>query len=523
MESTTVYILETSDIHGHIYPYAYGDLKNAPIGLGRIATYVKRMRKRCDHLLLIDNGDLFQGTPLFTYYIKNAFHKRNPYIEILNTLHYDGAVIGNHEFNYGMDVLDQCKKEAAFPYLAANIIDNRTKQPYFGTPYVTKTFTNGIKAVVLGVTTHYIPNWENPSHITNLEFLDAFETTKKWVSFLQQSENPDLMIVSYHGGFEHDVHTGKSTGENPQENQGYRMCHEIQGIDVLLTGHQHQMLATEVNGVSIVQPGMNGERVGTIKVDFHLDNGKRKIAKKKSSLISMDGMPVDKKIISIVEILEKDTQEWLNETIGTIDGNMHIEDPFLARQQEHPFIEFINKVQMDATGVDISCTALFNDKVNGLPTDVSIRDILSNYIYPNTLSVLELTGEDIRQALEKTASYFMITNDGKLGINPSFTTPKPQHYNYDMWEGIQYILDIRLPIGKRVTSLTYKGKPLQEKKRYPVVMNNYRAGGGGGYPMFKNKPILKEIQLDMTELITNYFLTHQTIQATCNHNWKVIL
>ncbi|MCA1065013.1 bifunctional UDP-sugar hydrolase/5'-nucleotidase [Rossellomorea sp. AcN35-11] len=519
---TSITVLETSDIHGHIFPGLYGSKETAAVGLGTIATYIKNVREQTGDVLVIDNGDLFQGTPLTYYYMKQARHLPNPFISVLNEIQYDAAVIGNHEFNYGLEPLHIAQKEAHFPLLCANILDKTTKKPFLGLPYIIKVMPNGVKVAVLGVTTHYIPNWENPSHIEGLEFKDALTSTDHWVSTIRKVEKPDVMIVSYHGGFEKDIQTGALTERQSGENQGYQICRDVKGIDVLLTGHQHRKLAGTIHGVSIVQPGMHGESIGKVSIELEQNHQGWTIMNKVPQVVSMTGIEADRDVLSIAHPIERETQSWLDEHIGTIKGNMLIEDSFQARLKEHPFIEFIQRVQMEAADASISTTALFSESQRGLSGKVTMRDIVSNYIYPNTLTVLEISGKDIRLALERSATYFTINPEGEMGVNPDFTIPKPQHYNYDMWEGIDYVLTISQPIGERVTSLLHNGFPVEEDKLYHVVMNHYRAGGGGEYTMFKNKPVIKQIQIDMTELIADYFLKHKTIHASCNHNWKVV-
>ena len=151
-----------------------------------------------------------------------------------------------------------------------------------------------------------------------------------------------------------------------------------------------------------------------------------------------------------------------------------------------------------------------------------MRDVVSNYIYPNTLKVIRITGQDMKDALERSASYFKQYEGGEIEVNPAFSTPKPQHYNYDMWEGIDYLIDISKPIGERIVKLEYKGQPVRFEQEYDVVMNNYRAGGGGDYFMYKNKPVIKDIPTDVSEFIANYILEKKRVKATVNHNWKVI-
>ncbi|MED4463577.1 bifunctional metallophosphatase/5'-nucleotidase [Metabacillus fastidiosus] len=520
MNTIKLSILQTSDIHGHILPKNYRSQEELHLGLGKLSSIIKKEREMNEHVLLIDNGDLIQGTPLTYHFSKKSNEKINPMIKVLNELKYDAAVIGNHEFNYGRHVLNEAVLQSTFPWLSANIISCESNEPLLGKPYMVKSF-EGVKIAVLGVTTHYIPNWEDPLNIKGLRFEDALETTKQWVDFIKEKEKPDVMIVSYHGGFERDIETGEPTEQLTGENQAYEICYKVPGIDVLLTGHQHRKISGQLNGVTIVQPSFNGQVIAKIDIILNKENG-IKISTKSASLLTMENVKTDQSIVELIRQYEEETIEWLNMPIGEVDGNMEIEDVFELRLKEHPLIEFINKVQMDIAGVSISNTALFHNESPGLPKYITMRDIVANYIYPNTLKVICVTGLDIKLALERSATYFDLDEHGAIVVNPRFSIPKPQHYNYDMWEGIEYILDISKPFGERVTKLMYNGKSLGLQLEYDVVMNNYRAGGGGDYDMYKGKQVVKEIQIDMTELLANYINEHKTIKAEVNHNWKVI-
>lgn len=513
-------ILETSDVHGSILAINYGNNEYSPLGLAKVSTFIKKERANGRHVLVLDNGDLIQGTPLTYHYVKKQSTEENPMIRVLNHINYDAAVVGNHEFNYGMNVLKQAVESSNFSWLCANILD-KEGSPFLGKPYIIKQY-DSVKVAVLGVTTHYIPNWEDPSHIKGLTFEEALKSTKKWVELIRERENPDLLIVSYHGGFERDPVTGELTENLTGENQGYEMCEKIAGIDILLTGHQHRTIATTINNVLVLQPGVNGQMVGKATVTLEKKDGKWEIADKKAELKSIEYMESDKEVVELIQDYETATQKWLDTPMGQIKGDMLVEDAHQIRLGDNALIEFINKVQMKVSGADISNTALFHNNSPGFPTSVTMRDIVSNYIYPNTLKVIQITGQDIKDALERSSSYFMIGESGELEVNPSFTTPKPQHYNYDMWEGIEYILDIRKPIGERVVKLAKEGREIDMSQEYEVVMNNYRAGGGGDYTMYRDKPIVKDIPMDMSELIANYILEEKVIEATVNRNWKVI-
>ncbi|KYD10345.1 2',3'-cyclic-nucleotide 2'-phosphodiesterase [Caldibacillus debilis] len=519
---TTLTVLETSDVHGHIFPVNYGTNAYAGLGMAKIATLVKEIRRKEKNVLLIDNGDNIQGTPLTYHYVKFMSGEMNPVVKVMNHLRYDAAVVGNHEFNYGMEVLERAVGQSDFPWLSANLLDKGTGEPYFGKPYIIKLFEGGLKVAVLGLTTHYIPNWEKPEHIRSLRFEDTVESAKRWVKKIRAEEKPDVLVLSYHGGFERDPDTGAPDEAETGENVAYRLCMEVEGIDCLLTGHQHRKIwGKTVNGVVVLQPGCNGQYLGKATIRLKKAEGRWTIIGKRSELLPLENVPEDREVIRLCEKYEEATQKWLDRPIGRIEGDMTIKDPFEARVKEHPFIELINRVQMEASGADISGTALFHDEVKGFRHEVTMRDIVSSYVYPNTLVVVKITGKDLKAALERSASYFCLNEKGELAINPAFSHPKPQHYNYDMWEGIEYVIDVSKPVGERVVRLTYKNQKVEDDQELLVVINNYRASGGGEYTMFKNREVVREIQTDMTELLANYFLEKKTVKAVCNHNWEV--
>jgi len=518
---TTIKILYTSDVHGHALPINYGTNEQAELGLAKYATLVKHTREKNDHVIVIDNGDLIQGTPFMTHYVKEHSEKTNPMISIMNRIGIDAGVIGNHEFNFGKAILQNAVKQSNYPTLSANSLDEKTGKPYFGPPYITKTLTNGIKVVIIGVTTHYIPNWETPEHIQGIKFADAFHTLQYWVQEIRLKEKCDLLIAAYHGGLERDIETGEVIENLTGENQGYEMAEKIDGIDVLLTGHQHRVLTGKISDCLIIQPGKNAETYGEVDVELQTNENGWVITNKQATVQTLEGIETDSIIVRDNKELEQSTQDWLDKPIGYVDGDMTIQDPLEARIKKHPFIEFIQNVQMDATGADISVTSLLSNDSTGFPSTVTVRDIVTNYKYPNSLVVLSLTGRDIKQALEKSAAYFVLDPRGSITVNPDYISPKPQHYNYDMWEGIDYTIRVSNPRGNKVENISYHGEVLDMDRNYHVVMNNYRASGGGDFDMFKNKPVVKEIKQDMVELISNYIQKQKTIKAAVTTNFAV--
>ncbi|MBY0123639.1 bifunctional metallophosphatase/5'-nucleotidase [Bacillus sp. S/N-304-OC-R1] len=506
-------VLVTSDVHGYIMPTDFSGDTDLPLGLGKMATVIEEERKR-NNILLIENGDFIQGSPL-TYY-EQSFKKgtNNSVIRLANAMEYDLAVFGNHEFNYGLPVLNKVVEESNHPWLAANI--KREDGSYFTRPYLIKEI-DGVTIAIVGVTTQFVPIWEEAERIEGLVFEDAFDAAQREVKWLHDNHQIDVMIIAYHGGFESDLSSGEVL-ENTRENVGYQICKEIDGVDVVVTGHQHRELAQHLFGKAIVQPGTKGVCLGKIELTIN-DSGK--LEKTEPSLIYMDDVPLNETISQLIAPIHSETEKWLDQSIGKIEGDMLIGSTFDARLNGHPYVEFINDIQNKVGDTSISCMAIFSDKCRGFNPEVTMRDIVTNYIYPNTLKVLEVKGKYIIEALEQSATYFKLEN-GKPVISEAFQIPKEQPYNYDLWSGIDYTLDLREPVGKRVVEVTHNGEPLQLDEKYAVVMNNYRATGAGNFDYFKDCPVIKDIQTDMTELIADYLMNHGTIQAKPMSNMKIL-
>ncbi|KPN95261.1 2', 3'-cyclic nucleotide 2'-phosphodiesterase [Lysinibacillus sp. ZYM-1] len=518
MSTKTIQILATSDIHGYIMPTTFRNDRNEALGLAKLATIIEEKRLEMP-TILIDNGDFIQGSPMTFYHQKFQAQEPNPLIQVANELQYDAIVFGNHEFNYGLQTLQSVIHQSQFPWLGANIVTEDGKP--FTKPYIIKEI-DGIRIALLGVTTHFVTKWEEPLHITGLHFEDAFWSASYWAKWIRANEQIDVVILCYHGGFERNLETGELLEAEDGENQGYRMCTEIEEVDIIISGHQHREISTTIMGKTVIQPGTKGVCIAKIELEIELDNQNKiqSIGHKPSLIYSSEHTVPLASVCHIISPTYEKTEAWLDETIGMIHGDLQIENPFLARVQEHPYIEFINRIQMAVSGASISCTALFHDERGGLKEAVTMRDIVTNYIYANTLKVLRLSGQDILLALEQSASYFTVET-GQLQVAESFLFPKAQPYNYDMWEGIEYIFDISKPIGERVTKLMYRGVAVKMDEEFDVVMSSYRATGAGNFDFLRNRSVVKEIQIDMTELIADYILKHPTIQPTCNHNWQV--
>ncbi|QFR23394.1 bifunctional metallophosphatase/5'-nucleotidase [Schleiferilactobacillus harbinensis] len=519
-ETTTLTILSTSDTHGFVLPTNYVQRDGTqPFGLTRAATVIDTVRQQDPaHTLVVENGDFLQGSPLAYYAVKGTAQSQPSLLtQAYNAVGYDVGTLGNHEFNYGADYLRQALATLNYPLAQANILDE-AGQPVFGPAYqlIKK---GGVTVAILGLTTSYIPHWESPDHIQGLQFADVVSTAEEWVPRLQKLA--DVVVIAYHGGFERDLTDGAPTETLTGENKGYALA-QIPGVDALITGHQHRQLAGHVHGVPTTQPGYRGEMVGRIDLTLTRENDRWTVTDSDAQLLPTGTAVPQPAITQLMAPVQQTVEDWLDQPLGRVQGDMTIPDPDAARITESPYIEFIQTVQMAATGTDISGTALFNNEGAGFGATVSLRDVMTNYIYPNTLAVLRITGATLRAALEKSARYFQPAPNGAIGVNPRFLHPKPQRYNYDMYHGIDYTIDVAQPMGQRITALTYHGQPVQADQLLDVTVNQYRAVGGGNYTMFGPQQIVRENQKDMTELIADYLQAHPVIIATADDNFRVI-
>ncbi|PWF99832.1 bifunctional metallophosphatase/5'-nucleotidase [Levilactobacillus bambusae] len=513
-------ILSTSDTHGYIFPTNYVEKGTTmPFGLTRAATVIHRESQTDGAVLTVDNGDFLEGSPL-AYYVAKVEPEHDPkrLMAIYNLIPYDVGVLGNHEFNYGQEYLQSAVNEAKRDILCANILDENGDTEY-GSPY--KIYEKeGIRIGVLGLTTQAVYKWEKPTNISGLQFDSVVATARHYIPIIR--EQADVVVVCYHGGFERDLLTGKLTDIHAGENEAYTLLEQIPGIDALVTGHQHRKLATKIFDVPVTQPGSRGEDVGKITLNLQrLANGKVSVISSEAELIPTGDATLDSDMMAKSHRLDRDVDHWLDQPLGHINGSMTFNNAFKARIRETPYIEFVQKVQMASVGADISATALFNDEARGFENPITMRNIMTNYVYPNGVSLLEITGEDLRDALELTANYFIIEN-GQLAANPAYITPKRRQYNYDMYEGIDYVLNIANPVGSRVTKLMYHGQPVTDKMRLKIALNQYRAVGGGHYPMYNAQKIISESSGTMSELIADYLRDHPVIDATTNDNFHVI-
>ena len=489
MDTKRFTIYFTSDLHGYIYPTDYRSRQERNIGLFKCASQFHKD----GNTLVIDGGDILQGSPLGAY-CHDTLGDASRFAEIMNRCGYDYVTLGNHDFNYGKEELEKYISALDARCLCANIAGIRGVEK---TAIV--TLQNGLRVGLAGVTTHYVKLWEKPENLAGIAVTDAFTAAKE--AYDQLKAKADITVCIYHGGFERDVKTGKVLSDT-DENQGWRICEEL-GFDILLAGHQHTAAENvRINGTYTCQPPDKARQYikmdvivdGQITAEQHLmDAGNVTQAKAKALLLPA----------------EKQAAAWFDTPMGHLDTPLLPSRHIDMAANGSLIANFFNQVQLEASGADISATSLGNS-VKGLGKDVTIRDIVSTYVFPNTLKTVEVCREQLKKALERSAEYFALENGG-LAVSECFLKPIEQHFNYDYISGVEVTEDIRRPIGDRVVSIKYRGKELPEGKRLTLCLNNYRATGAGGYDVYRECPLIREQPTEIAELIIDYVDRHRDI------------
>jgi 2',3'-cyclic-nucleotide 2'-phosphodiesterase (5'-nucleotidase family) len=514
-----VVILSTTDMHGHIFPLDYYTNKYDNVGIAKVATLIKEARRNDPDLLLVDSGDTIQGTPLEYFHNKRHNTPPDPMMLAMNALQYDSMTVGNHEYNFGLKVLEKARNEAKFPWLSANTFATATSAPHYQ-PYIVKE-VQGIRIGVLGLTTPGIPNWENAPNYAGLEFHESVSEAKKWVPLLREKEKADVVVIAMHMGIEEDLRSGQTNpAQVPNENAAIAIARQVRGIDVILMGHTHREVPSlVVNGVLLTQANRWASHLARVDLYLEKNAGGRWeiVAKSARTLPVNEKTEIDEQIAKLGEPYDQETQAWLTRTIGQSNEDLGAQQ---CRFRDTAIIDLIQRVQLEASHADVSMAACFNPQAHISKGAVTVRDIAGLYEYENTLVTLELTGRQLKEALEHSARYFKSYQPGKSLSD--LVDERIPGYNFDMAEGVTYDIDLTKPFGGRIQNLKFKGQPLSPTQKLRVVTNNYRVNGGGGFTMYKDAPVIYRSSEEIRELIIDWVEKHKIVPTQADNNWRIV-
>ncbi|CDH02390.1 bifunctional 2',3'-cyclic-nucleotide 2'-phosphodiesterase/3'-nucleotidase [Xenorhabdus bovienii] len=524
-------VMETSDIHSNLIDFDYfKDKPTEQFGLVRTANLIKAAKAEATNAVLVDNGDLIQGSPLADYMAAKGLKKGDvhPAHKLMNTMGYTVGNFGNHEFNFGLDYLKQAIAGAKFPYINANIMDAKTGKNYF-TPYIIvdtpvkdrEGKEHTIKIGYIGFVPPQISIWDKANLDGKVVVNDITETAKKFVPQMKK-EGADLVVAIPHSGFSQEPYKAMA------ENSVYYLS-EVSGINAIMFGHAHGVFPSKeyagikgvdvangtVNGIPAVMPGQWGDHLGVVDLVINNDSGEWKTESAKA-----EARPIydkahkkarverDNKLAAIIEKENEGTRKFVGKLIGKASANMY---SYLALIQSDPTVQIVNDAQIDYTKRFIQGDPDLADlpvlaaaapfKVGGRKNapadfvevekgDLTFRNAADLYLYPNTLVVVKVSGADVVQWLECSAGIYN-------QIDPN--SAKPQNllnwdgfrtYNFDTISGVDYKIDLTQPAkydvecqlinkeANRIKEVTYQGKPIDPKATFLIATNNYRGYGG---------------------------------------------
>ena len=498
-------IYYTSDVHGYLFPTNYADKQEKEMGLLKC---IPNFQKD-ENTLIIDGGDMLQGSAMATYcqaHPEDGF----PQAKVLNHAGYDFVTLGNHDVNYGTSYLYRYLEELDATCVCENVSDASGNESKY--PWKIKTLANGLKVGIVGVVTDYINVWEKAENIQDITVNDPFAAAKQALAEIKPQV--DLTICIYHGGFERDVKSGEILSKT-SENVGYKICEELD-FDLLLTGHQHLLIEGQfLHGTYIVQPTSNAMTYFEIHIEKEQNN---------MNITSSIGRPThlpESDLLEQLRPLEMKVQSWLDRTIGKLDRDALASEKLEMALSGSPVVELIGAVQLQASNAQITVVSLANT-TPGFHKDVTMRDIIASYPYTNQLITLKINGAQLKQVIDKNADYFALDEQGEIIISPTYLYPKVEHYHFDFYVGIDYVIDLSKNKGERVTELYYNGQIVQEEDEFTIALSDYRASGGGGFDTYKECEVINEGAKEIVESIVTYIESKKEIVIPHQLNYKII-
>jgi 2',3'-cyclic-nucleotide 2'-phosphodiesterase/3'-nucleotidase len=574
-------VLGTTDTHGHVLNWDYfkdaefDDAQHNDVGLAKISTLVNAIRAergRCATLML-DAGDTIQGTPLSYYYarvdpITGAGAPIHPMAAAMNAIGYDAAALGNHEFNYGVEVLRTFQSQLDHPLLGANALDWNTGEPVFPEFLIKKVYVGDrashrdhgpkhrhdgefVRVGIVGLVTPGCAIWDRANLDGRIAFNGIVEQARIVIPKVLRA-GAEVVIVACHSG----ARTSSSYGDALPwpENASTLLAQQVPGIDAILVGHAHaeigQRFVTGPDGVKQVllsEPSYWGERLSVMDLDLIRRDGRWQVDAATAAVLNANTVNADDKIVSLISGQHELVRAYVNGVVGSSTAAMSARS---SRYEDTAAMDFINHVQADAVRKALagspsanlpvlSVTSPFNADAEIPAGDISIRDVAGLYIYDNILLGIVFTGAQVRAHLEFSAGYFkQITGTGPFtpdqltnAVTPTAPGGTP-NYNYDIMGGagatpadsLDYDIDIAQPVGSRINNLNYGGRPVTDDQQFVIAINNYRQSGGGGFPGVTTAPVVYNATAEIRQLIIEWVTATRTIDPSmfAAPNWRLV-
>ncbi|WP_157981079.1 bifunctional 2',3'-cyclic-nucleotide 2'-phosphodiesterase/3'-nucleotidase [Pseudidiomarina insulisalsae] len=561
--TTTLRIMSTSDVHGQMLNYDYfagHDITGQ--GLIATATLIEQARREQPLNLLVENGDLIQGSALADYVAEDfpIQQQTHPIIAMLNALEYDVANLGNHEFNFGLDFLAASYSDAQFPVVASNLVVSASAPEQLQNQLQRLVWierevvdpTSGARVplsiAVIGVTPPQIMQWDQ-HHLQGRVSADGMLSTTQFYAKQAREQGADVVVLAAHTGMP------KQTPDPEDKEQTGWLLAGVAGIDALLLGHQHEVFPGtdaynrlpevdseqgRVRGVPAVQPGAYGSHLGIIDLplSYQPDTGWQVLNPLVSVRAVTADTPVAHELKPLLNEAHAATLKFMQQPVGSIAQPLSYRT---ARWEPSSAVQFVQRAQgwrarqlLEASGLEplplLSAAAPFaaafspDEAATKIAAGELQRGAIGDlYRYPNTLDVVAINGAQLRDWLEYSARGFNEVSASAENCWAALDQDVP-HYNFDSILGVSYVIDIRKPVGKRVVSLTYNDQPVSEQQRFYVATNNYRANGGGDFPHLDGDNVVLRGADMLADVLLSYLrdLPGRHYDKAVNKHWQVI-
>lgn len=517
-QTRTIRILATSDLHGKMLPYNYpADEADASGSLAQVATAVSQLRD--EDTLLIDVGDTIQDNMAEIF----ASDEAHPMVVGLNAVGYDIGVLGNHEFDFGMDTVRRAVSAFEGTLLTGNVIDE------FGDPVgEAHTIVNvgGVRVGIIGMVTPNIQMWSADA-LKGCVVYNPIREIRKAIKLI--SDEVDVLVGAFHVDIDSEF---DMPGTGARE-----IAEAFPQFDVILAAHGHRLIEGEMVGNTlIVENRAQGQTMSNIELVCEQGEDGWKVASKSATSVSIADYDPDPQIVELLEPYDERAKAHAREVVGRLESgplvaSAEIEGIPTALIQDTPLIDFINKVVMHYSGADVAVSELVDDDANIQPGDMRRCDISKIYKHTNTLYTLRMTGSQLRRFMEWSAGVLAQWKPGDLTFA---VNPNRRYYEREMPSGVTYEIDISREEGQRIRNLCWaNGKPVADDDSFVLAANNYRSNSTLLTPgkLFSEDDMPKLIASDLRsdigsirEMIVHYIENEcgGVVRSECDNNWKLV-
>jgi 2',3'-cyclic-nucleotide 2'-phosphodiesterase (5'-nucleotidase family) len=510
-DTAHVVIVATTDVHGRVLGWDYVRDAEAPGGLARAAPIVETLRaQHPGAVVLLDAGDLLQGNPFATFFAAQDRRRPHPVVDALNALQYDVATPGNHEFDFGLDLLRRAAGDATYRYVSANV--EQAGAPLF--PPVVLLQRAGVRVGVTGFTTPGVMLWDRAQLAAGrVQVRRVAETAPAALARLER-EGADLRVVLIHAGLD-GTSSYDTAGVGP-ENDAAALAAVVPKPHLVIVGHSHREIRdTVIDGVHFVQPKNWAQSLAVVHAWLVKIGSRWRVTAIRAELRPLGTVPELPRFVRRMDAAHEAVRLWAGTPLGTAGPGF---DGRYARVQDTPLLDFINEVQRRKSGAQLSAAAAFAVDA-GLPAgEVHLRDVAGVYPYENTLRAVRISGQQLREFLEHSARYFRPYTPGRPVVNDSVPG-----YNFDVVSGVVYNIDLSRPLGQRIRGLTFEGRLVQPTDSFTLALNSYRQAGGGGYTMLAGARVVYDGGENVRDLLADEIRRARLLDARAYYraSWSI--